>query len=436
MPTTRQTAIIGVTALAIAIAAPIAWMRLDDNTLSATDIQEMVPHSNPHNTSSYFDAYGHVPGDGTTDNTYELVHEASLDDGALATLLTYIDESATNPKFIDYKPQYYDPDTRVSGRTDLAADLAARAVHYLGTREDAADLPAHLQEKATKGGATSLAHLLSTYMRGVTRSLGSSNNFGPQIYSIELASGPGAVAPIPSFNSRPLRRVMRMALATDAGLAELRSGINDYSERTLVATADGRRGRAGGETRQLLTWTLSRHAELESYVLGLIRTDPTRTDRERKVRASVWLSAGSDAFASIRIASPDSYVAAPKGQTLPAAIIRTKGVDTDRLLQALKAKPFKGTTADDAGLVLQEEYLAMVMIERAGLWVDAEALDAVRPHGSLLSWDDFSSLDETAREELLDTALGPKGSGDSLHRAELFSELTERAGLTVPRLDS
>ena len=408
--------------LAVGLAiAPLLAACGGDKTYTASD----VPRSEPANALKFFADQDLDAGDGSVGHTFEYVHERTWDAAGWRSLARTLDAATTDGDFI------LEP---TSWQSRSAALIASRVLTYIPQRSDIDDLPALLREKGAGDAAVHLAHIVTTY--AVAFDVDADAQVKPRTWNPEADFAGGELQNVPMIERDDAARVLRLALATDAGFAELRTGFNDYRARKFTYFADRVRSGKADDANPYATAIAAMGGDIavEQAVLEQIRKDPTRTRAQRNARLNAWIEAGTDVFDRVGEIKPGASDLRPDGKTLTGVISRDAGFRSSVASEALDAEaptrqPGDPALADDAALA--EWYLFAVTIDRAGLWKDADALDIVRPGGSLISWDDLRAQPKSGRDAFLRqltdrgvvTGFGPV---ESLYR-QLGGAFTEAA---------
>ena len=397
-------------AAAQAIAAVLAACG-GDKTYTASD----VPRSDPADALEFFADQNLDAGDGSIGHTYEYVHERKWDAAGWRSLARALDAATTDGDVI------LEP---TSPQARSAALLVSRVLTYVPQRSDLKDLPALLREKDAGDAAQHLAHILTTY--AVAFDVDTSSRVKPNTWNPLADFAGGELQNVPMIERDDAAPYLRLALATDAGFAELRSGFTDYRARKFTSFADRVRSGKADDDNPYATAidAMGSDIAVEQAALEQIRKDPTRTRAQRQARVNAWIEAGTDVFKRIDEIKPGGSDLRPDGRTLTGVLSRDAGFRSSVASEALDIKaparqPGAPTLADDAALA--EWYLFATTLDRAGVWRDADALDVVRPNGSLITWDDLRAQRKSGRDAFVQQLTDPdsvRGFGpvDSLFR--------------------
>jgi hypothetical protein len=379
-------------AAAIAVAALLAACG-GDKTYTASDLPYGI--DDPANARQFFSDENLDAGDGSIGNTYEFVHERKWDAAGWRALARGLDTATTDADFI-LEPS--------RSESKSAALIVSRILRYIPERADLKDLPALLREKDAGDAAQGLAHILTTY--AVAFDVDGSIQVKPNVWNPVAEFAGGDLQNVPILQRHAAAPYLRLAMATDDGFAELRTGFNDYRARKLTYFADRVRSGKADDDNPYATAidAIGSDIAVEEAVLEQIRKDPTRTRAQRNARVNAWIEAGTDVFNRIDEIDPGTSDLRPDGKTLTGVISRDAGFRSSTASEALDKKaprrqPGDPTLADDAALA--EWYLFAMTIDRAGMWRDADALDVVRPSGALIPWDDLRAQPKSGRDAFL-----------------------------------
>ena len=359
----------------------------------------------PGSALAFFDDADLDAGDGSVGNTYHYVHERRWDASGWRELMAALDGATTDPAIVG------DPD---GSRSSQAALVASRILTYLPARDDADELPELFQEDAAAGAAESLAHIVATYAVALGPSTHVPAGAAPSLWQPTVDALGGEVQQAPLVTEDAFAGSVALAVSTDDGLVELRTGLNHFRAETAASMADLVAAGTVPTDRGLAVAlsVVDRDIFTERMVLRALRADTTRTPAERDRRVRQWVAAGTEVFGMIDRIGVDEADFRPDGVTLTGIVSRGIGTDQQSVRAAFDAaaEPPEGASTTTEVASLQEWYLLAVLLERADLWRQATSLDVVRPGGQLLTWEDLEAAPQDRRDAFVDQLTDPRAA--------------------------
>ena len=284
----------------------------------------------PESALAFFDDADLDAGDGSVGNTYDYVHDRRWDAGGWRELMGALDAATTDPAIVG------DPD---GSRSRDAALVVSRVLTYLPQRDDADDLPELFREDAAAGAAESLAHVIATYAVAWGPSTQVPPDASPGVWTPTVDALGGEVQQAPLVTEQAFAGSVALAVSTDDGLAELRTGLNHFRAQTAASMADlvaaGTLPADPGLAVAL--GVVDRDIFVEQMVLQALRADTTRTPAERDRRLRQWVAAGTEVFDLIDRIGVGGAELRPDGVTLTGVVSRPVGTDQQSVRAAFEA---------------------------------------------------------------------------------------------------
>jgi len=335
--------------------------------------------------------------DGVSRSEY-YIKERNWDQDAYESLTGALDVATTNSDLIS------DPNSATARQ---AAQLASETVHYLSGRENYDEIADMITRSPDNGASESLAHIMSTYMVGVDAALnanqGGSND--PGVSNVYMDAFNAKVGNAPLFDEDSLQKFSLLAMASDDGFAQVRTGLTEYRAEKLGALADAVDQHDNHSTRNQLQTGITQDGAMEGFFINTLGDDRIAEGAAKDARIEAWVDGAASVVDLVPVPGMSKLGEGVAADVVNLTIDSAKGSGTDAIKSALATHEdsARSEANDLATETLRSQTFAVAqLLDDRGLAKNPDGMsEAARPGGSLLSWDEFSDLSDAEQLEVL-----------------------------------
>ncbi len=342
---------------------------------------------------------------GQLSRAYYYIHERTYPHDAYAGLTSALDAATTDSSILQDGSE---------AQKKSAALLASKTVEYFseidGDAED--DLKRELSRFPENGASENLAHILSTYMPAVEEGIKYQDDIDPSITSLRFESFGGNIENMPVFDAAGLKDFMQLSTATDAGLAEVTHGMNQWRGQNLGTLADQiADGNADGSA---IREGYQNDARLQGFLIKAMGDENISEGRSKDERIAATIDMFSDVVDLVPVPGANK-IAEGVGQTVFNYVVdEGKGAGFDALKEHYATNEERQVDHynDLAGETeARGQYSIAHILASRGLLADEDALsDVTYSNGDIPTYSEYLRLSDgdkfTVRSELFSSDAG------------------------------